>query len=465
MLDLFLCHSQADRDVATDVAGYLERAAEARVWRKECDAAGGETVADKWDAGVSSAAILLLLSPEAVPRERTRAAWQSLLEHLEGGASPPLSSVLLRNCDYARLLERRRFFRWSDGRTAVLRSLASWLLTLHRPNETRLLEPARLPWFQGRAAELELLWDRLVDASGTVVLAGEPGSGKTSLALEFARTAAGHFRDILWVDCGGRSSAFVAGDLGIAARRPSADALADALRHRVLLVLDDVADEPPVALPAEGLASIVITTRQPRPGSVAVQPVTRAFRADPPADCECERLWRAMAVCRRNGFPLELATAVAGLAADVGRRACERLVAEGLVDPLDLAGEWFRLSARSQQAALLAADANALRRAHAAALPAGPAFIAEIENALEWAILNDWDLARGLAIRSFGFLKKAGRLREAARVYELLRDQARDRRDLDLARECSWELSWIRDEPGEIRRSATDGQQLALDFN
>ena len=464
-MDVFLCHSQADRAAAADIAGYIERAAEARVWRKECDAAAGETVADKWDAGLSSAAILLLLSPEAVPRERTRAAWQSVLEHLEGGASPPLGSILLRNCDYARLLERRRFFRGSEGRTGGLRAVARWLLTLGRPGETKRLEPARLPWFEGRTAELEILWDRLVDGSGTVVLAGEPGSGKTSLAQEFARSAAGHFRDILWVDCGGRSPAFVAGDLEsqLGVRPPTP--LVDALRHRVLLVLDDVTGEAPVMLPTEGLPSVVITTRQPWPGSIDVPAVTNACPDRPPADPECERLWRAMAVCRRNALPLELAAAIAGLSGDAARHACERLVAEGFVDPLDFAGVRFRLSARSQQAALLTPDENALRRAHAAALPARPAFIAEIENALEWALLNDWDLAKGLAIRSFAFLKREERLREAAHIYELLRDQARSRGDLDLARECSWELSWIQDEPGEIRRSATDGQQLALDFN
>ncbi len=172
-----------------------------------------------------------------------------------------------------------------------------------------------------------------------------------------------------------------------------------------------------------------------------------------------------MGVCRRNGFPLELAGAIASFAADATQRACERLVEEGFVDPLDFAGARFRMSARSHQAALLTPDANALRRAHAAALPGRAAFIPEIEHALEWALLNDWDLAKELAIRSFGFLKKEERLREAAHIYELLRDQARSRGDLDLARECSWELSWIKDEPGEIRRSAVDGQQMALDFN
>ncbi len=472
MLDVFLCHSAADRAAAADIAAYLERAAEARVWREECGPAAGETVAAAWEAGVSSAAILLLLSPDAVPRERTRAAWQSVLDHMEHGGSPPLGSVLLRNCDYARLLERRHFFRWSDGRTPVLRALASWLLTLHPESETKRFVPARLPWLQGRSAELELLWDRLVDASGTVVLAGEPGCGKTSLAQEFARAAAGQFRDILWLDCDGRSPAFLSGDLesqlGARLAVPSPDAferlVERAREHRLLLVLDDWPGEWPGLAPAEGLASVLTTTRCPFPGSVTVRPIVDACPALAPTDPDCERLWRAMAVCRRNDFPLELAAAIAGLAEDAARSACERLAAGRFVDPLDDMGTRFRLSARSRQAAL-AANGEALRRAHAAALAPRRTLIAELGNGIEWALLHDWNLATALAIRSFRFLREEGRLREAARVYELLRDQARGRGDLDLARECSWELSWIQDEPGQIRRRVIDGQQIAFDFD
>jgi hypothetical protein len=172
-----------------------------------------------------------------------------------------------------------------------------------------------------------------------------------------------------------------------------------------------------------------------------------------------------MAVCRRNGFPLELAAAIAGLGGDAARSACERLVAEGFVDPLDDMGARFRLSARSQEAALASVNAEALRHAHAAALGSRLAHIAEIENGLEWALLNDWALATGLAMRSFRFLKAEGRLREAVRVCELLRDSARERGDLELAHECSWELSWLQDEPGEIRRRAIEGRQMALEFN
>ncbi len=469
MLDVFLCCSRADRNLAAALAARLERMAEARVWLEECNPAAGETVASAWEAGLSSAAILLLLSPEAVPRERTRTAWQSVLDHLERRGSPPLASLLLRDCDYARLLERRRFFRWSDGETAVLRALTSWLVTLHPAAEPTFV-PARLPRFLGRNEELERLWTRLVDGSGSVVLTGGAGSGKTSLAQEFARAAAASFRDVLWVDCGGRSPAFLAGDL-----ESQLGIRAAALDHRVLLVLDDVAGPPPVVAPPEGPASILITTRSL--GSLGAIPIERAGAIPdrPPADAACERLWRAMGACRRNGLPLELAAGMAGLASHAAHAACELLVAEAYVDPLDGAGTRFRLSGLSQAAALAVPDSAALRRAHASALhtafsvatpqSARRALIAELEHAIDWALLHDWDLARALARRSFQFLKANGRLREAARVYELLRQAARDHADAELAQECSWELSWIQDEPGQIRRVAIDGRQLSLDFN
>jgi hypothetical protein len=46
----------------------------------------------------------------------------------------------------------------------------------------------------------------------------------------------------------------------------------------------------------------------------------------------------------------------------------------------------------------------------------------------------------------------------------LLRTVARQRGDSQLAEECTWELSWIQDEPGEVQRRVTAGHQLILDF-
>src|ERR1039458_7327635 len=57
-----------------------------------------------------------------------------------------------------------------------------------------------------------------------------------------------------------------------------------------------------------------------------------------------------------------------------------------------------------------------------------------------------------LASRAFAFLSAEGRWPEAADIYIRLRDAARDRDDSQVVENCAWELSWIQDEGGEIRR-------------
>lgn len=481
MLDVVLCCSPADREVAAAIAARLERGAEAKVWLEECGSA--QTVATAWEAGLSSAAILLLLSPDTVPGRLTRAAWQSVLQHVERHASPPLCSVLVRDCSYPRLLERTHFFRWGDGAKDVLRALERWVLSLYPDSERRSFVPAPLPWFRGRQDVLEVLWDALVDQPGAAALVNAaPGSGKTSLAQEFARVAGDHFRDTLWVDCGGRSQAFIAADLAAQLSVPPDAPLGEVIQeHRLLLVLDDVAGEAPIVASSQRLASVLITSRSrelPLPPHVRLAPIESAgaFTLDqPPVDPVDLRLWQAMAVCRPNGSSLELAARIAGVGDSEARTGFERLAAQGWVDPLDAAGTRFRLNARSFQAAQSVADGEALRHRHAQALHAAfshwrtsPAqcqgLVAELENGLDWALRHDWSLATRLAGESFTYLSAHGRLREAAQIYEQLREAARERQDAQVVDNCSWELSWIQDDKGEVRRPPAIGQQLTLDF-
>ena len=97
MLDVFVCHSPGDREVAAVIAARLERGAETNVWLDECGSHSGQTVAAAWEAGLTSAAILLLLSPDAVPPGLHREDWQSLLRHLERNSDPPVSAVLIED--------------------------------------------------------------------------------------------------------------------------------------------------------------------------------------------------------------------------------------------------------------------------------------------------------------------------------------------------------------------------------
>jgi len=483
VFEVFLCCSPEARQVAAQIAARLQCNAEATV---VIDDGAGEGLAAKWEGGVSSAAILLLLSPDAVPAVASRASWQAVLDHITSNAEPPLGSLLVRDCGYPRLLERRNFFRWDNGAQAALRAVEAWVMRLHRLPRQRSFTPAHLPWFEGRHDELELLWETLVDRCGTaVVLQNEDAGGKTSLAQEFARQAGAHFRDVLWIACADRSPASIAAELaeqlGIDCGEGDASETFGRLakvagRHRVLLVLDDC--PPDLALPwdPEGRASLLVTTRSAQVRAAQVIRIDNAAAVplkipENPVDLQ---LWQAMTVCRPSGFPLELAAEIAGIQPSDLAAACERLIQNRLVDPFDQTEGWLRLSESS-----IATTGGSLedeRRRHAelvrttisrwAKNPAGcKRYMAEITRAFRWAVAADWPLACGLAQQGFSFLRAHGRVAEGVELLTALRDAADLRGDWQVSDNCDWELSWIRGVPYRgADQTATPGDQLGFDF-
>jgi len=487
VLDIFLCHSIADRDAAGTIAARLERRAEAKVWLDECGSHSGATVAAAWEAGLSSAAILLLLSPSAVPQRLRREDWQSLLQHLESGREPPLGAVLLGDCQYPRLLERKRFFRWEDPARDALRAIERWIVSLHQQSEPLSFVPDPLPWFQGRQQELDTLWETLVDNAGVAVLTNAaPRSGKTSLAQEFARAAREHFRDILWVECGDRSPISIASELAVQLGA-SLDNSMDLNRlsaliqeHRLLVVFDDASDETPIVAPPDGRASVLITTRSSECGwrpDIRVLQIENAgcpVPEQPSAGSNFFKLCEAISVCRPQGFPVELAARIANLDVTEMGAACQHLVEQRWIDPLDAPRGRFRLGAGSLAQENFGEHGERLRQRHAAALSEALAewrkrpdkcksLLAELDCGLEWAMRLDWSLATTLADRAFAFLGEQDRLPEAADIYTRLRQAALERRDSRVVENCTWELSWIQDERGEIRQAPLGGQ-LALEF-
>jgi hypothetical protein len=476
VLDVYLCHAAADCELAARIRSRLERA-EATVWLEQCD-----SIPEVWDGGLSSAAIVLLLSPGAVPQRLNRDEWEPLLAHLAGNATPPVSSILISECAYPRLLGRKDFHRWDDDRPqVVLRALESWILSLDPQTESHSFVPARLPWFEGRQSELDVLWTVLVDGAGPAVLSNvAPGSGKTSLAQEFARVAGGQFRDVLWIECAGRSRLSIAAELaahiGAPFQNPAEEGIAALVRlignHRLLVVLDDVTGDIPLELAPHGRASLLVTTRLSVENAISITPLeTLPAPAEAAMDVRDAPLWEAISVCRPQGFPLEFAARIAGIGESDARAASLRLADQRWIDPVDAAGSRFRLGARGSAA--WQSEATRLRHAEVlnqifAAWRSQPArcrsLLAEMEAAFQWALVSDWDLGVRLAERAFGFLSGQERLHEAVELYSELRDAARERRDLRVAENCSAELAWIQDDSGDIRRRAVSGGQLALDF-
>ncbi len=445
MLDVFLCHSSSDRAVAQSIAACLEVGAEARVILDECSAPDGDTVANRWDAGVSAGAILLLLSADSVPPQPTRKNWEELLHHLELSGEPQVGFLRLEECRYPPMLERRRFFSWGDDLRGTLRAMQRWLLTLHPSPSGRLFVPAELPNFSVRQEDLEPLWDALVDGSGSFRV------GDSRLAQVFARNARTHFRDVLWVGCHSRHPISIVGELGVRLGLPMECNADEAARkvgsaldeHRVLVVLDGLEGKLRVPREEEGRSSVLLVSGG-EPG-----------RAEPGVK---SRLATAISACSHNDFPVGFALRLA----DIGREELGPLVAQGLVEPLDEAGERFRrlYAGNPQMKSSHAETVSAIFRDRHPSVCSG--LVAEYEAALDWALASDWGTAVTLGERGVRFLKGASRWPEAALVCKKLKEAAEWRGDSDALDEFAWELSWIEDEPGQLRRAWTAHEQQSL---
>ncbi len=476
MVEVLLCCAPADSAAAARIAARLERQAEVRVILDDSDE---ESVAAKAAAGLrDSSGVVMLLSPESVPPQAGRQFWGTVIDHVSGNGAPPAVSVLLRPCSYPRTLERGTFHRWEGEAREVLRALEAWALSLHALPSRRSFEPARLPWFTGRERELAWLWERLVDRSGVAVLVNEtPASGKTALAQEFCLQAREHFRDLVWFSCGDLSPEQIAAGLAeqlCLERAGLSDLIRRAGEHRVLLVLDNLPPSVPIPDITLERASVLITARESGMADVLlVEPVSPIEPATPsdPVDL---RLLRAMAVCRRDAFPLDFAARIAGLDPVTAAEATSHLIRDRLADPLDETRGILRLNALSATA--VDGDVEEERRRHAMLLKetlsawredtsSALRLFAEFQPAFRWAIEADWPLAGSLARRAYDLLSYSGRAAEGAQVLASFRDAALQRGDRQTADDCSWELSWARNEPyhGPARAPAA-AEQTGFDL-
>ncbi len=272
MFQILVCHAAADRSVALLISRRLALGSEALVEREECG-----LVTEALEGGVTCDAILLLLSPDAVPDKRTREAWEPVLAHSE----PPMAAVMVRSCLYPKLLERRSFFRLIEsGRGSEGgRGIELWVNGLRGWPENVSFEPAPGPKFEGREEELDRLSEALVDGAGTAV------STRVN-ALEFVGRASGHFRSVLWLECRDRSRIMLLGDLawrlGVAVQGTYEEAmgrLEGTLRERrLLLVFAGAAEGAPITAPREGRTSVLIATPEDDPAPpVKVEELAAAF--------------------------------------------------------------------------------------------------------------------------------------------------------------------------------------------
>lgn len=500
-LTIFPCYAPCDRDIARELARFLTSGADVEVFLEDGVLREGESVITRAADGLSADLMLIFLSPESAPSRWLLSEWRAAFWDLPAEAGVPVAFVLLRECRFPELLSRRTFFDLRDDVKGGFRAIKRWILSLRPPAAEPFFEPARQPHFRGRENEFAALREMLADASGqAVVLVGPEGSGKTSLALEFASRFREEFAAILWLGVGDRSLTALVGDLafqfGLKALGDTEENLqlcADfASRHRCLIVLDDFRGRN-ARLLFGGLSSILLTSQGPVADlpvtTLRIEPMDRSSTTLENVDEVVRQLGaveqcllEALCLCPPAGSRLSLVARIAGIDPARALEAVGALASAGLVLMLNengarcqVASEVRRRIAENQspQRMVLAVARQFTGRSWGHRDP--EIDLSDIQYALSRSVISgeiSWEDLVLLCRRGVALAKDQGRLAEALEILRVLEPFAESRGDRRFLDECATERIWILEEWGRteeaaklaLRRQTCYADQMSFEF-
>src|SRR5271166_1867473 len=276
VMKVFLSHSTKDKQFVQAFAAEL-KAEKIEPWLCEVDVEFGGNFVGQIEEGLRDADLTVLFwSPEAARSDWTRLEWTSVTAREISESRTRLGIVLLRDCAVPELLRlKHRIDARTDPEKARHETVA-WIKRLRdmrRLAETTALGvflPPPPHDFVGRAEAVEILYAALVEKQDKALLHGEPGCGKSTLALKFAWQTQGAFDAVVFQLCGQRPVAEIAAELaaklklGLETRPPEeqiAAAKAWLAGRRALLVLDDIWENDVIALALGPPVSLLCTAR------------------------------------------------------------------------------------------------------------------------------------------------------------------------------------------------------------
>jgi hypothetical protein len=192
---VFPCYAAADRATAEAVATFVERGADVRVFLEEGEMRPEQDLAAKAREARTADIVVVLFSRQSLPSRWPRAAWEDALVKEPAEEGVRIAFARLDDCAPPPVLRPR--FELAGLATKGLRALKRWI---RNPEYGPAPEPA---------GDLEVLGIALADRAGM----------ETVASVEMARAFAGAFRQdfdavLTLEDCGRRSLAALAGDLG-----------------------------------------------------------------------------------------------------------------------------------------------------------------------------------------------------------------------------------------------------------
>ncbi len=248
-MKVFLSHSTKDADFVKQLAAAII-GARSEAWLCEIDVGKYENFVARIEEGLKWCDVALLVwSPDAASSKWTEEEWTSVLARQVAEQKTRLGIVMLRDHPLPELLRTKNYIDARRDQQEALRQTVAWIEQRESVKRFLGLPEYRPQDFVGRGPYLQQLRSTFSGEPMVFLLHGEPGTGKSTLALQFAWDAQKDFDAVVFQTCGQRPldaiTAELVDRLPIDVKTLAPDRQRDAARQwlrqrQSLLVLDDV---------------------------------------------------------------------------------------------------------------------------------------------------------------------------------------------------------------------------------
>src|ERR1017187_225488 len=249
-MKVFLSHSTKDADFVKQLAAAIIGAGFEDPWLCEVDVEKHENFVAEIEKGLKWCDVALLIwSPDAAVSKWTEEEWTSVLARQVAEQKTRLGIVMLRDHPLPELLRTKNFIDARRDQHEALRQTVTWIEQRESVKRFLGLPEYRPQDFVGRGPYLQQLRTTFSGEPMVFLLHGEPGTGKSTLALQFAWDAQKDFDAVVFQTCGQRPLDAITAELverlpidvkTLAPDQQRAAAKAWLRQRQSLLVLDDV---------------------------------------------------------------------------------------------------------------------------------------------------------------------------------------------------------------------------------